>query len=63
MTVRRWLLIVASVALAAALIVLLIRIGKVDLRVTLQQLRSVSLAAFAKIALLHAVLVYLSTEK
>ena len=44
---------IASLALAVALIVLLLRIGKVDLLVTLQQLKRVSLIAFAKIALLN----------
>lgn len=63
MTIRRFFLLVASVALAVALLVLLIKVGKVDLRLTLQQLKSVSLIAFAKIALLNALLVYLSTEK
>ncbi|MGA3128764.1 MAG: lysylphosphatidylglycerol synthase transmembrane domain-containing protein [Candidatus Korobacteraceae bacterium] len=63
MTTRRWLLMIASFALAIALIVLLIKVGKVDLRITLQQLRSVSLLSFAKIALLGALQIYLSTEK
>ncbi len=60
---RRALLMIASLALAVALIVLLLRIGKVDLLVTLQQLKRVSLIAFAKIALLNVLLVFLSTEK
>jgi hypothetical protein len=51
MTMRRSLLMVISIALAVALIVLLIRIGKVDLHLTFQQLKSVSLIAFAKILL------------
>jgi len=63
MTMRRSFLMVASVALAIVLIVLLIKIGKVDLRLTLQQLKGVSLIAFAKILLLNALLIYLSTEK
>jgi hypothetical protein len=63
MTTRRSFLMTASVALAFALIVLLVKIGKVDLGVTLQQLKSVSFISFAKIALLNALLVCLSTEK
>jgi uncharacterized membrane-anchored protein len=63
MTMRRLFQMVLSVALALALIVLLVKVGKVDLRVTLQQLKRVSLMSFAKIALLNALLVYLSTEK
>ena len=63
MTMRRWFLMLASLVLAVALIVLLIKVGKVDLWVTLQQLKSVSLLSFAKIALLNALLIYLSTEK
>jgi hypothetical protein len=54
---------VLSVALAVALIVLLVKAGKVDLRVTLQQLESVRLLSFAKIALLNALMIYVSTEK
>lgn len=63
MTLRRTLLMIASGVLAIALIVLLIKAGKVDLRVTLEQLKSVSLVAFSRILLLNALLVYLSTEK
>ena len=63
MTMRRFFLTVASVALAIVLIVMLIKFGKVDLRLTLQQLRSVSLMAFSKILFLNALLIYLSTEK
>jgi hypothetical protein len=54
---------IASVALAFALIVLLVKVGKIDLRVTLHQLRSVSLISFAGIAALNVLLVYHSTEK
>jgi hypothetical protein len=45
------------------LIVLLIKISKLDLRVTVQQLRSVSWLSFAKLVLLTAVYVFLSTQK
>ncbi len=63
MTLRRSLLAVASIGLAILLIALLIKVGKINLRVTLQQLRSVSLISFAKLALLNLLLVYFSTEK
>jgi hypothetical protein len=63
MTMRRLFQMVLTVALAVALIVLLVKVGKVDLRVTLQQLKSVRLVSFARIALLNALLIYLSTEK
>ena len=52
MTLRRSFLAAASVALAILLIALLIKVGKINLRVTLQQLRSVSLISFAKLILL-----------
>jgi hypothetical protein len=63
MTKRRLFLMFVSVALAAALTIMLIKAGKVDLRLTLHQLKSVSLIAFAKIVLLNALLICLSTEK
>lgn len=63
MKMRRSLLTVASVALAIALIAVLINVGKIDLRLTLQQLKNVSLISFTKLVVLNALLVYLSTEK
>lgn len=63
MTLRRSFLAVASVALAIVLIALLIRVGKINLRVTLQQLRTVSLISFTKLVLLNVLLVYFSSEK
>ena len=63
MTLRRSLLAVASVALAIVLIALLIKVGKINLRVTLQQLRSVSLISVTKVVLLNVLLVYFSSEK
>ncbi len=63
MTLRRSLLAVASVALAIVLIALLIKVGKINLRVTLQQLESVNLVAFAKLVLLTGLHVYLSNMK
>jgi hypothetical protein len=63
MSWRRFLLGLASVALAFLLVALLIRVSKIDLRVTLQQLRSVSWLSFTKLLVLNGLLVYLSTEK
>ena len=63
MTLRRLFLAVASVALAVVLIAVLIKVGKIDLRVTLQQLRSVSLSSFTKLVLLNVLLAYFSSEK
>ena len=63
MTLRRSLLWAASAALTILLIVLLIKISKLDLRVTVQQLRSVSWISFAKLVLLTTVHVYLSSQK
>ena len=63
MNLRRSLLGIVSIALTVFLIVLLIRISKIDLRVTVQQLRSVSWLSFTKLLLLNGLLVYLSTEK
>ncbi len=63
MTKRRLFLMLVSVGLAAALIILLIKIGKVDLRVTMQQLKSVSLTSIAKLVLLNVLMVCFSTEK
>jgi len=62
-TLRRVLLLLASVALGIVLVALLIRVGKIDLRLTLQQLESVSPIAFLKLVLLNSLLVYLSTAK
>ncbi len=63
MKLRRSFLWAASAILTVFLIVLLIKISKLDLHVTVQQLRSVSWASFGKLVLLNGVLVYLSTEK
>jgi len=63
MNLRRWILGIASAALTIFLIVLLVKVGKIDFRTTLQQLRSVSLLSFTKLLLLNCLLVYLSTEK
>ena len=63
MTLRRVILLFASVALGIVLVTMLIRVGKIDLRLTLLQLESVSRAAFVKLVLLNGLLVYLSTAK
>jgi hypothetical protein len=63
MTLRRSFLVVASAALAIALIALFIKIGRINVRTTLQQLQSVTWISFAKIAMLNVILVYLSTAK
>ena len=63
MKLRRSLLWAGSAAITVLLFVLLIKISKLDLRVTVQQLRSVSWLSFAKLVLLTAVHVFLSTQK
>jgi len=63
MTLRRWLLGIGSAILTLFLILVLVKVGKVNLRVTLEQLRTVSWFSFTKLFLLNCLLVYLSTEK
>jgi Lysylphosphatidylglycerol synthase TM region len=63
MALARLLLVVVSVVLAVFLIALLVKVAKIDLRVTLQQLLSVSLISFTKLVLLNCLLVYFSSEK
>ena len=63
MTVRRVLLLLASVGLAAVLLGLLIRLGKIDVRLTLHEVESVSPTAFGKLVFLNVLLVTLSTVK
>src|SRR3984885_14530724 len=63
MNLRRSFLWAASAALTVFLIVLLIKISRLDLSVTVQQLRNVSWLSFTKLVLLNGLLVYLSTEK
>ena len=62
-TLRRVFLLLASIALGVVLIYLLIRVGKIDLRLTLLQLESVRRVAFVKLVLLNGLVVYLSTAK
>jgi hypothetical protein len=63
MKIRRVVLLLASVALGALLIWILIRLGKVDLAATWRQLERVSAVDFAKLVALNVLLVGLSTLK
>jgi len=63
MTRQRSFLLVASFALSVVLIAILIKVGRIDLRVTLQQLESVRWISFVKLLLLNVALVAISTEK
>jgi len=63
MLLRRAFLMLVSLVLGVGLVVLLIRLGQIDLRLTLHQLKTVSPMAFAKLILLNVLLVFLSTEK
>jgi uncharacterized membrane protein YbhN (UPF0104 family) len=63
MTLRRSFLWTASAALSVFLIVLFIKVSKLDLRLTVQQLRSVSPVSFTALVLLTALHVYLSSLK
>ena len=53
----------ASILLAIILLWILLRIGKIDLGLSIQQIRAVSLVAFTKLVLLNILLVLISTEK
>ncbi len=63
MTLRRSLLWAGSAALTVVLIVVLVKISKLDFRVTLQQLRSVGWVSFTRLVLLTALHVFLSSLK
>jgi uncharacterized membrane protein YbhN (UPF0104 family) len=63
MTLRRISLSIGSVVLGVILVCLLVKFGKINLRLLLQQVESVSPVAFLKMVLLNGILVYLSTEK
>jgi uncharacterized membrane protein YbhN (UPF0104 family) len=63
MNVRRWSGWAISAALTIVLIVVLIKISKLDLRVTVQQLKSVSWISFCELVLLTSLHVYLSSLK
>jgi uncharacterized protein (TIRG00374 family) len=63
MTRRRTFLIVLSFVLSAVLIVILIKVGNIDLHTTLQQLKNVRWFPFAVVILLNVLLVIISTAK
>lgn len=63
MTRRRALLLVASFALSGFLIVVLVKVGKINLHATLEHLRHVSRIAFAGLVVLTALHIYLSNLK
>jgi uncharacterized membrane protein YbhN (UPF0104 family) len=63
MNVRRSFLWSASAALTIFLVVLFLKVSKLDFRVTIQQLRSVSWVSFATLVLLTTFHVYLSSLK
>jgi uncharacterized membrane protein YbhN (UPF0104 family) len=63
MRLRRVFFALASVTLSIVLIALLIRVGKIDLRLTLSELRDVRRMVWVKLVLLYGLLIYFSTEK
>ncbi len=63
MKMRRVLFAIASVALAAVLIILIIRIGNIDLHSTWHEIEGARPAALVGLVLLNVLLIYLSTEK
>jgi uncharacterized membrane protein YbhN (UPF0104 family) len=63
MTARRWLWWTGSLALTTVLIIVLVRVSKLDFGVTVRQLRSVRWFSFAQLCLLTALHVYLSSQK
>lgn len=63
MKLSRILLAVVSVALAAVLIVLIIRIGDIDLHATWHDIARANRLALVGLVLLNILLIYLSTEK
>jgi hypothetical protein len=63
MSVKRALQLVASFGLSLVLVALLIKVAKIDVRLTVRHLRAVSWIAFTKLVLLNCLLNLLSTEK
>lgn len=57
------LLAIASILLGIILLWILLRIGRIDLRLSIRQIRAVSLVAFTKLVLLNILLILISTEK
>ena len=60
---QRALIAFGSITIGVLLIAFLIRVGKIDLRLTLYQLHHASHSAFVKLVLLNGFLVYISSEK
>jgi uncharacterized protein (TIRG00374 family) len=63
MKIRRMILLLASLALGCFLVAILVRFGKVDLRLTVSQLAHASLLGMLKLLMLNGVVVLLSTMK
>src|SRR5690348_7213184 len=63
MNFRRVLLGIVSIAVSVALIILIIRIGNIDLRSTWEAIARAKASALIKLVLLNILLVWLSTEK
>lgn len=63
MTARRMFLVLASIVIGATLIALLLRIGKIDVRLTLHQMENINRSAFARLVFLNILLVFISTAK
>ena len=63
MTIRRVALAFSSFVLGVVLVIVLIRLGSVDVHSTVEQLRNIPGIAFVKVALLEVLLIVLSTEK
>ncbi|HEV2248009.1 MAG TPA: lysylphosphatidylglycerol synthase transmembrane domain-containing protein [Terriglobia bacterium] len=63
MKLRRILLGVVSAAVSVALIILIIRIGNIDLHATWQDIARAKPSALVKLVLLNILLIWLSTEK
>ncbi|HKT13077.1 MAG TPA: lysylphosphatidylglycerol synthase transmembrane domain-containing protein [Terriglobia bacterium] len=63
MTRRRSFLLGASFAISVILIVILIKVGNIDLHSTLEQLRNVNRASFAMLIVLTALHIFLSNLK
>ena len=63
MKLRSLLLAAASLAIGVALIILLVRVGHIDVRATLSQLRSVNRIVFAELVLLTGFHIFLSDQR
>ena len=63
MTLRRTFLLTCSIVLAVLLLVLLVKVSKIDIRATVHQLEGVRLLSVLKLLFLNVLLVYFSSEK